>query len=81
MIKKVWAKFDDMNLECVCDEHNQKCESDVDCDEYVVKFTKIDREQRLDDALAHLENESKHLRREIKNFQSKVSRSIRKFKI
>ena len=35
----------------------------------------------IDDAMAHLERESKQLRRDIKKFQSKVSRSIKKFKI
>ena len=79
MIKKVWAEFEDMDLKCICDEHHRKC--DKDCKEYVVKFMEIDRAQRMEDAVKHLENESKNLRREIQNFQSKVSRSIKKFKI
>ena len=81
MIKKVWAKFDEMDLMCVCDEHHRKCKEDNRCREYVVKFMEIDREEKIDDAVAHLEKESKNLRRDIKSFQSKVSRSIKKFKI
>ena len=81
MIKKVWAKFDGMDLECVCDEHHRKCKDGM-CKEYVVKFMPIDRaEKDLEDANKHLENISKDLRRDIKKFQSKVSRSIKKFKI
>ncbi len=82
MIKRVWAKFDGMDLECVCDEHHRKCKPDDACKEYVAKFMEIDRAQQdLEDATKHLENVSKNLRRDIKKFQSKVSRSIKKFKI
>lgn len=80
MIKKVWAKFDEMDLTCVCDEHHRKCKDDT-CKEYVVKFMEVDREQQLEDAVAHLDKESKNLRRDIQRFQSKVSRSIKKYKI
>jgi len=81
LIKKVWAKFEDMDLICVCDEHHRKCTDDTRCKEYVVKFMEIDREKQLEDAVAHMEKESNSLRRDIKSFQSKVSRSIKKFKI
>lgn len=80
MIKKVWAKFDGMDLECVCDEHHRKCKDNT-CKEYVAKFMEIDRGQKLEDAMHHLENETNHLRKDIKKFQSKVSSSIRKYKI
>ena len=82
MIKKVWAKFEDMDLKCICDEHHRKCKpKDGECKEYVIKFMEIDREQQEEDAVAHLELESKNLRKDIKKFQSKVSSSIKKFKI
>jgi len=85
LIKKVWAKFEDMDLVCVCEDHTRggciQKGTELVCKEYVVKFMEIDREQVLDDAMAHLEKESKNLRRDIKSFQSKVSRSIKKFKI
>ena len=80
MIKKVWAKFDGMDLSCVCDEHHRKCKDET-CKEYVVKFMEIERNETIEDAKAHIEQESKNLRRDIRNFQSKVSRSIRKYKI
>lgn len=81
MIKKVWAKFKDMDLECVCDENNRKCKPNESCKEYVVKFTEIDRDHKIDEAVSHFESESRKLRNDIKKFQSKVSRSIKKFKI
>ena len=81
MIKKVWAKFTDMDLTCVCDEHHRKCKDDT-CKEYVVKFMEIDRaEQDLEDATQQLNNISKNLRKDIKKFQSQISKSIRKYKI
>ena len=81
MIKKVWAKFEGMDLECVCDEHHRKCKPDESCKEYVVKFMEIDREQQVEEAVAQLENASKSLQRDMKKFQSKISRSIKKYKI
>lgn len=80
MIKKVWAKFDDMDLECVCDEHHRKCKDDT-CKEYVVKFMEIDRLPELEEATKHLSNEARKLRSEMQKFQSKISRSIKKYKI
>lgn len=80
MIKKVWAKFEDMDLQCVCDEHHRKCKDET-CKEYVVKFMEIDRQDELEEATKHLTVEAKKLQSEMRKFQSKVSRSIRKFKI
>ena len=77
----MWAKFEGMDLECVCDEHHRKCKPDESCKEYVVKFMEIDREQQVDEAVAQLENASKSLQRDMKKFQSKISRSIKKYKI
>lgn len=80
MIKKVWAKFDGLDLECVCDEHHKKCNSETGCKEYVVKFIEIDRSLQ-DDLEAHLDVETKKLRSEIQRFQSKLTRDLRKLKI
>lgn len=80
MIKKVWAKFEGMDLQCVCDEHHRKCKDDT-CKEYVVKFMEIDRERELEDAVAHLDRDSKKFNDSMRKFQSKVSRSIKKYKI
>ena len=82
MIKKVWAKFEDMDLTCVCDEHHKKCKpQDATCKEYVVKFMEIDRESELEEATKHLDAETKKLRTEMQKFQSKISRSIKKYKV
>ncbi len=81
MIKKVWAKFEDMDLVCVCDEHHRKCKPDESCKEYVVKFMEIDRQSELEEATKHLSNEARKLRSEMQRFQSKISRSIKKYKI
>jgi len=79
LIKKIWAKFDGMDLVCLCDEHDKKC--DGQCKEYVVKFTEVKRNKKAQDASAHIKREADNLRREIRKFQSQVSRSVRKFKI
>ena len=64
----------------MCDEHHRKCKDDT-CKEYVVRFTEIKRDQEVDDAVAHVKKESNNLRRDIKKFQSELSKSIKKFKI
>jgi len=79
LIKKVWAKFNDMDLTCVCDEHHRKCKDDT-CKEYVVRFTEIKRDKQIDDVVTHIKQESSNLRRDIKKFQSEISRSIKKFR-
>ena len=43
MIKKAWVKFNDMTVECICDENDRKCKGDKLCKEYVVKFIEVDR--------------------------------------
>lgn len=80
MIKKVWAKFNGMDIDCVCDEHHRKCVADSGCREYVAKFIEIDREQQAEEAIKHLEMEATELSRTIKKFESEVSKSIKKFK-
>lgn len=79
MIKKVWAKFDGMNIECVCDEHHRKCTND-DCKEYVAKFIEIDRNKEEEETLKQLEQDASNLTKTIKKFESEVSKSLRKFK-
>lgn len=44
MIRKLWAKFDGLDVVCVCNERNIKCK-DKGCQEYVVKFTPIERHE------------------------------------
>jgi hypothetical protein len=80
LIKKVWAKFDGLDLKCVCDEHHRKCQEDSACKEYVVKFMEIERNQELDEAVKQIENEAKLIHNDIQKYQSKISRNLRKFK-
>lgn len=80
MIKRVWAKFDGMDLACVCDEHHRKCTDDKLCKEYVVKFTEIDRSEEAEDAMKHLAKETENVRREVKRFESEISKSIKKMR-
>jgi hypothetical protein len=82
LIKKVWAKFDGMDLQCVCDEHHRKCKKDTNgCKEYVVKFIEVDREDPVEQFKNQLEKETANLRNSIKKFQSEISKNIKKFKI
>jgi len=84
LIKRVWAKFDGMDLSCVCDPHHRKCKDDKGCNEYVVKFMEIEREDKLKEAVRHLDQDTKKLKRGMKRFESEISKSIKgmkKFKI
>lgn len=80
MIKRVWANIEGEDIKCICDEHHRKC--DQKCKEYVVKFIEIDRnKEELDDAINHLAKEADGLRKNIKRFETQVSKSIKKFKV
>lgn len=85
MIKKVWAKFDGMDLKCVCDEHHKKCQKDDDCKEYVVKFIEVDRNdpeevvKKINDDLKKFQSD---VTQKLKSrLESEFKKSIRKFKI
>jgi len=49
LIKKLWVKWDGMDIECVCEDHHKKCVTkpgeELPCKEYIVKFVEIDRTQ------------------------------------
>jgi hypothetical protein len=81
LIKKAWVKFDGMTVKCICDENDRKCKDDKACKEYVIKFIEVDRTDKITDALKHIEKETDNLQKNIKKFESQVSRSIKKFKI
>ena len=81
MIKKAWVKFNDLTVECICDETDRKCKNDPLCKEYVIRFTEIERAEKVTDAVKHLEKETNNLQRNIKKFESQISKSIKKFKI
>jgi predicted negative regulator of RcsB-dependent stress response len=44
-------------------------------------LNEIERSEKLNDAVKHLEKEQKDLEKTIKKFESQVSKSIKKFKI
>lgn len=76
LIKKMWVKFDDMDVECICNYHERKCtstEKRKGCKEYVVKFIEVERNELKDD----LEGVSK----EIKKLDTELRKSINKFRI
>ena len=80
MIKRVWAKLENEDIKCICDEHHRKCEDK--CKEYIVKFVEIDRDKEdLDDAIAGLKRETDTFQKNMKKFESQISKSIKKFKI
>ena len=81
MIKKAWVKFDEMSVKCICDERRRECKDDELCKEYVIRFTKIERSEKVNSAIKHLEKEQQNLEKTIKKFESQVSKSIKKFKI
>jgi predicted nuclease with TOPRIM domain len=81
LIKKAWVKFDGMTVKCICDDNNRKCAGDKSCKEYVIRFTEIERSEKVNDAIKHLEKEQQNLEKTIKKFESQVSKSIKKFKI
>jgi hypothetical protein len=77
LIKKLWTRFDGMNVICVCEPHMKKCE-DKKCQEFVVSFTEICRKN--DDDLRSLDKSTRALDSSVRRFQSEVARSIRKMK-
>ena len=85
LIKKMWVKFDGMDIECMCDEHNRKC--DKKCKEYVVKFTEIKRvliDVNLKKLEAGLIKDEKLLKKATKDLQkqtNELKKSIKKFKV
>ena len=46
MIRKLWVKFDDLNVVCVCNDKKMDCPTKEECSEYVVKFTPVERTER-----------------------------------
>lgn len=77
MVKKLWVKFEGMDVACVCETHHRKCQDKI-CLEYVVSFIEIDRtNEKLVEGL----NEStKDLTSSLKKFQSEVARSVKNLK-
>lgn len=82
LIKKLWVKFEDMDVACVCDEHHRKCK-DKSCKEYVVKFTEIER-SKIAEQMKGLEKDGQLLEKavnDLKKYSTELKKSITKFKI
>jgi hypothetical protein len=76
LIKKLWVKFDGMDIVCMCNENKRKCR-DKDCKEYVVKFTEIKRKDKdLDKEVKDVVNAIKGL----KKAETEVVKSMNKFR-
>ncbi len=78
MIKKLWVKFNGMDIECVCEPHDRKCR-DKECKEYVVKFTEIERQKEI----PKLDKEQQKVVDAIKGLTksgTELSKTMKKFK-
>ena len=84
MIRKLWVKFDGLDVVCVCNEGDKKCtlSDKPDCAEYVVKFTPIERleERRLSKSPKYLADKRRKLSTEMSktiNHINKISKRLR----
>jgi len=76
LIKKLWVKFNDMDIICMCNEHKRKCR-DKGCKEYVVKFIEIKRKDKnLDKEIKDITDAVKGL----KKAETEVVKSMNKFR-
>lgn len=74
MIKKVWAKFKEEDIVCICNHENKKCDKAINCEEYIVKFTTIERDNYNKEFYKHrLMNKHKKLVTEL----NKTTRHIK----
>jgi len=86
LIKKLWVKFDDMDVACFCEEDRKKCvkEEKPECKEYVVKFIEIERDEtieRIKENMTREEKVMKDILSKLKKHDTELKKSIRKFKI
>lgn len=88
LIKKLWVKFDGMDIECFC-ETNKQCSAHEEpgCKEYVVKFIEIKRKvkkvgvKEVHPGVAREEQLIKKLTKDIKRQGIELKKSIKKFKV
>jgi len=86
MIKKLWVKFDGMDISCFCEEDGKKCtkEEKPKCKEYVVKFIEVKRditEQQIKEVMTREQKAMKDILAKIKRYDTELKKSIRKFKV
>jgi len=80
LIRKLWVKFADMDVECFCNENNRKCR-DKECREYVVRFIEIKRAEVPIIKSDNSEQRLKQAIRKLKRSETELSKSIKKFRI
>jgi hypothetical protein len=84
LIKKLWVKFDDMDINCFCEENNKKCAAIEEpiCKEYVVKFTEIKRaDECIKIDLSKEKRAFSDLSRQLNRKTTELKKSIQKFKV
>jgi hypothetical protein len=77
--KKLWVKFDELDIECFCEADNKKClpEEKPTCKEYVVKFIEIKRDEKLDKFHQQLDETSTHLELASRRLKSEFNRTMK----
>jgi hypothetical protein len=75
LIKKLWVKWDGMNIDCVCEEHHKKCVTvpgEVPkCKEYITKFVEVDRTQE------EVTKQIKDFGDAVKKFEKEVQKKVK----
>jgi hypothetical protein len=77
--KKLWVKFDELDIECFCETHNKKCSSEEKpaCKEYVVKFIEIKRDKDMEKLKQQMGETANQLEVTSRRFKSEVNKTIR----
>jgi hypothetical protein len=86
MIQKLWVKFDETAVVCLCEENRKKCtkEEKPECKEYVVKFIEIERgntEEAIKVSMTNEEKAMKDLVRKVKRYDTELKKAVKKFKV
>jgi len=71
LIKKMWVKFNGMDVVCMCEDYNRKCKK-KECNPYVVKFVEITKERKEEEAYLELDRSAKKFKQEITKTLSKM---------
>lgn len=80
MIKQLWVKFDDLDIDCYCDINRKKCtkEQKPKCKEYVIKFMEVDRSSN---GAEEFEKGIKNLVGICKKSTSELEKVLKKYKV
>lgn len=84
--KKLWIKFDELDIECFCESGDKDCppEAKPKCREYVVRFIEIERSEAYEDRVKAIKDATKiaedRLKRNLKKFETEIQKNLRKMK-